>query len=423
MIIRMLKKNKILKEISWSFFTIGVVFLLYFSLNIYLARSLGVEKFGSLSFFLSILSIFILLSGFGINVSTSKYVAQYNKTEKLITVLNSGIKLRFIFSLFFSIIIAIFHNQLALFVGKPELSLLFLFAAPLLFFSGVVAFLKKVFQGLHRLKYNFIINFLENGLKLVLVVIFFTFSSEIFSIINAFVLSFLITSFVGFYLLYKNFYKKYKTNYKEKSFSKDIFEYSIPLLFISIGFAVAMEVDILMLGLLTTDREVGIYTVAKKIAVKLPHISIAISMGVMPLFVKFNNDKQEKLKKIFYTVLKINTLIFFIIALVIFFFSPFFIPLIFGSQYSSSALSLQILTVYLVAYSFSILLSSFLNYQGLAKKRAVNLSFSIFLNIVLNFALIPSYGAVGAAISTSVSYLPYVFLNWRETKKILECRG
>ena len=415
----MLKKNKILKEISWSFFAMGVVSLLYFLLSIYLARSLGVEKFGSLSFFLSIVSILILLSGFGINVSTSKYVAQYNKTGKLASVLSSGIKLRFIFSLIFAVIVAIFHNQLALSIGRPEFSSLFLFAAPLLFFEGITSFLKKIFQGLHRLKYNFIINLLENGLKLVLVILFLTFSFEILSIVSAFILSFFITSIVGFYLLYKNFYIKYKADYKEKNFSKDIFKYSIPLLFISIGFAIATEVDILMLGLLTTDEEVGIYAVAKKIAVKFPHISIAISMGIMPLFVKFNN-KQEKLKKIFYTALKINTLIFSVIAFIILFLSPFFIPLIFGSQYSLSVLPLQILTVYLVAYSFSIFLSSFLNYQGLAKKRAINLSFSMFLNIVLNFALIPTYGAIGAAISTSISYLPYVFLNWRETKKVLE---
>ena len=334
--------------------------------------------------------------------------------------MDSGIKLRLTFSLIFAIAIAIFHNQLALFIGRPEFSPLFLFSAPLLLFSGVTSFLRKVFQGLHRLKYDFIINFLENALKLILVVLFFSFSLGVLSVINAFTLSFLVASLIGFYLLYKNFYKKYETDYKGKNFSKHIFKYSAPLLLISIGFAIAMEVDILMLGLLTTDKEVGVYVVAKKIAVKLPHISIAISMGVMPLFVKFNNDKQKKLKKIFYAVLKINTLIFSIVAFIILFLSPFFIPLIFGSQYSSSVLPLQILTVYLVAYSFSIFLSSFLNYQGLAKKRAVNLSFSIFLNIVLNFALIPAYGAVGAAISTSVSYLPYVLLNWRETKKVLE---
>jgi O-antigen/teichoic acid export membrane protein len=66
----------------------------------------------------------------------------------------------------------------------------------------------------------------------------------------------------------------------------------------------------------------------------------------------------------------------------------------------------------------SIILSSFLDYIGKAKKRAYNISVTIILNIGLNIILIPRYGATGAAIATSVSYLPYVILNWLEVRKI-----
>jgi O-antigen/teichoic acid export membrane protein len=105
------------------------------------------------------------------------------------------------------------------------------------------------------------------------------------------------------------------------------------------------------------------------------------------------------------------------IALIVVFLAPYLIPLIFGDQYSGSILPFQILIFYSVTFAFSIQISSFLDYRGLARKRVKNLILIIFLNLLLNFLLIPRYGAVGAAIGTSVSYLPYVILNYFEVKQ------
>jgi len=413
-----LVKNKLHKEISWGFIAKGTALLLYLLLNIYLARTLSVEKFGTWSFLFSILTIILLLSWSGINISTNRYIAKYNKTKELNNILKSSIKLRIIFSMGFAIIFLLIHKPLALLIGRPEFIPLFLLSIPLILFSGFVEYLKQVFMGLHRIKYNFIINFLEFGLKLLFVILFLNFSLELFNIVNAFVIATFITSLIGFYLLYKKFYIKTK-NYKQKDFTKEILKYSIPMFFISIGFLITTEIDILMLGLLAADIEVGIYAIAKQIITKLPHIAMAVGMGTMPIFAKLNKDNKEKLRNTFYKLLKINALIFSLITIGIISFSWFFIPLIFGVGYSASVLPLQILTVYMISFSFSIFLSSFLDYRGLAKKRAINMSFSMVLNIVLNFILIPQYGAVGAAIATSISYLPYVILNWLEVRKVL----
>ena len=377
------------------------------------------EGFGIWSFFFSILTIIILISYFGINASTKKIVAQYNKTNELNNVLKSSLKLRLIFSLIFIIILVLVHKPLAILIGRPEFAPLFLLSAPLIILTGLVEFLKNIFMGLHRIIYNFIVNLLEYGLKLVLVITFLKVSLDLSNIVNSFTIACLITSVIGFYILYAKFYRENKTHV-ENDFTGKIFRYSIPLFFITIGFLIATEVDTVMLGLLSTDAEVGTYAVAKQIIIKLPHISLAMAMGTMPVFAKLNDDNKEELKKLFFKLLRTNALIFVIIALAIVFLSPFFVPLVFGIEYNSSVLPLQILTIYLVGFSFSIFLSTFLDYQGLAKKRAVNLSVSMVLNIVLNLILIPEYGAVGAAIATSVSYLPYIYLNWIEVRKVLK---
>ncbi len=409
-------QNKLLKETFWSFATKGSGFFLFIALNVFLARSLGVERFGQWSFILSIITVTFLLSYLGINRSTRKYVAQYNKTDLLGSVLISSFRLRIVFSLLFSLILLALYKPLAAFMGWSGFETIFFYAIPLVFFSGFVEYFKDVFQGLHRLKYNFIITSLEYGLKLVLAIGFLSCWHSLTSIVNSFTLALLLTSIVGFYILYTRYYCRPAEPHRD--FTSDIFRYSIPLIVISIGFLIATEVDTIMLGLLSTESEVGFYSVAKQVVVKFPHISLAIAMGAMPVFAKLNESNKTELKNLFSKMLRFNLLLLLVIVAGVLLLSGYLVPLVFGSEYSASVLPLQILTIYVVGNSMAILFGSFLDFQGLATKRGINIVATIVFNIVLNAVLIPVYGAVGAAIATSVSYLPYVFLNWLEVRKV-----
>jgi len=412
-------RKKLYKETFWSFTSKGITFVLFFMLNVYLARKLGVNQFGVWSFFFSVLTIIMLISYLGINTSVKKFIAQYNKTEYITSVIRDSIKLRLVFSILFALILFIIAKPVANIINRPELAPLFTLASPLVILATFTEFLKRVFEGLHRIKFNLIINILEFGLKLAIVAWLFQVSVSLSNIINSYLIATFFASTTGIILLYLNFYKPAR-NQKTINFSKKILKYSIPLLVINLGFLIATEVDTFLLGMLSTNEQVGLFAVAKQIANKLPHISTAIAMGTMPIFAKLNDQNRKKLKKLFYQLLKLNALIYGVIAGIIIGLSWWFMPLIFGENFQGSALPLQILVIYTVGFSFSILLSNFLNYQGLAKKRAINLTITVILNIGLNCFLIPRYGAVGAAIGTSVSYLPYVILNWLEVKSVLD---
>ncbi|MBU0600354.1 flippase [bacterium] len=413
-------KNKLAKEVFWSFSTKGVSFLLYLSLNIYLARTLKVEKYGMWSFFYSIFTIILFFSCFGISSSAQKYIAQYSGTEKLSVVLKNSLKLGLIFNLAFAFLLFFIHNFLANLIGRPEFATLFLFSSVLILSAGFLELLKNIFIGLHRIRFNFIIALIEFGLKLILTIVFLNFSLKLLSVLSSFVGATTISFTIGVYLLYKNFYNKSMLPEKE-DFTKDILKYSLPLFVVGINYLVLTEIDTVMLGLLSTDREVGIYAVAKQIAGNLPHISLAMAMGVMPVFAKLNKENKKELERLFHSLLKRNFYIFLPIAVTLLFFSGFFIPFIFGIKYLPSVLPLRILTLYVICLSFLVFFDAFLNYQQLVRKRVVNMSISMAINIILNIFLIPKYGAVGTAIATAVSQIPCTILNWREVRKQFSC--
>lgn len=404
------------KEIIWSLLSKGSTVVFFLSTNIYLARSLGVGNYGLWSLFLSVITIVFTFSYFGINPATGKFVAQYNETVKLKGVLLTSIKLRLLISLFFAITFFLAHRILADILGYPELTILFYCGVPLIFLSGLVEYLKAVYMGLHRIKYFFIVSILEHGLKFIFVVGFLYISNSVISVVNSYAFALLITCCVGFYFLYSRFYKVLESN--DYDFKKDIINYSYPFIFISIGTIASTEIDTVMLGVLSTTNEVGIYAVAKQIVLKTPHLALAIAMGTTPVFAKLNNRNKGEFKNKFKKLFRNVSGIYIIIALSIIFISPIIIPMVFSVEYTNSVLPLQILSLYSFMFAVVIIIDSVLNYTGKAKVRAYSISIVMVLNVLLNYCLIPIYGAVGAAMATTISFIPYLLINWFEVRKV-----
>ncbi|MFA6636821.1 MAG: flippase [Candidatus Omnitrophota bacterium] len=411
--------NKFLKETVWSMMAKAVAFFLFFALNVFLARKLGVESFGFWSLFLSIITLIFILANFGVNASAGKFVAQYKGTDHLKSIFLSSVKLRLIFSAVFAGILLLSRGYIAGLFDVPGLEKLLLYGVPLVFFAGFVEYFKSVFIGLHRLKYNFIINSCEFSMKLLLSVIFLSFFVSVDSVVFAFTLALVFSAIVGFYLLKVDFYKGLKGS--DRDFTGEILQYSFPLAVVGLGFIVLTEIDVVMLGYFSSPSEVGIYGVAKQTIVKLPHIALAITMGTMPVFAKLNKTNKDDLKRKLIKITGITAGVYLVIVVSLFLFSPVFISLMFGKQYLNAIMPLRILCLYLFFVAISIVLGSFLNYTGRSRVLACSMVLTIFSNVALNIFLIPRHGAIGASWATSISFLPYVFLTWIEAKKVFSC--
>jgi len=254
-IIKTLTNNKLLRETFWSFAAKGIALVFFVITNIFLARSLGTKGFGRWSFLYSIINTIALISWFGINNAARKFTAQYRETAKLQPILKSSLKLRLIASAVFTLVFLLVHQPLTQILGKPELSPLLATATPFVLFSGLVEYLKTVFTGLHRLKYHFILNTFEFGLKCILILLFLTRYKTLAAPVWSFNLALIVTAMVGTWLFYQNFYKHLPR--LNQSYIKKIFKYSQPLFIISLGYLVTTELDTLMIGILKNDLEVG----------------------------------------------------------------------------------------------------------------------------------------------------------------------
>jgi O-antigen/teichoic acid export membrane protein len=410
--------NKILKETFWAFFSKGMSFILIYALQLYMIRVMSVEQWGLWSGFYSLLHILFMLSFFGLNRASSTYIAKYNKTSHLRTVLRNSFQLRVIFNSIYIAIIAAIGWLLMDLLDKDHYTKNFYMSLPLIFMFAFQENIISMFVGLHRNRFQVNMKLTEHISKLIFVVGLFAISINIEYIIIAYTVSAVITTASGIWLLYSKFYKELEDDRSKKFFS-DMTRLALTLILITLGQSIIVDMDTLMMWKMKGEFETGQYSTAKQTLRYLPQITLAMAMGIMPIFAKLSEENKQELRKKFYFVFRINFSIFFVLVALIVLLSPYFVPIIFGEVYRPSIIIFQVMAPYLLFQTSALFSGVALDYMGRAKQRVYVVMLAMVINLVLNILLIPEYSGVGAAIATICAYIPYALLNYLEVRKAL----
>ena len=186
---------------------------------------------------------------------------------------------------------------------------------------------------------------------------------------------------------------------------------SWPLAISALSIAVYVKIDQIMLGHLTNDFSVGVYSTAARITEFTFFIPMSIVMSFFPLIQKFKlYDQNLYLKKI-QKLFNLSFYICFLFCAYISYFSDFIIHFIYGDNYiiASSILSLHIWSILFI--SFGVISGKWLlveNLQIIGLKRTLS---GALINIIFNLLLIPKYSVMGATLATLLShfYSSFVF--------------
>jgi PST family polysaccharide transporter len=186
---------------------------------------------------------------------------------------------------------------------------------------------------------------------------------------------------------------------------------SWPVIFSGMAIMVYMRIDAVMLKVMQGDFAVGLYSAATRVSEVWYFIPTAIVSSVSPAIMRAKNDPDifyGRLRKLFSLMTITACVIGTIVALA----SHAIIRILYSNSYSGAA---PVLAVHVWASVF-VFLGVAQSPWDLSKNM---LSLSLYrtlsgaiLNIVMNLYLIPRYSAMGAAISTVVSYaISGVFAN------------
>ena len=205
---------------------------------------------------------------------------------------------------------------------------------------------------------------------------------------------------------------------EEKGLLARMLKFSIPYIPTTMMWMITSASDRFIVTAFSGAAENGLYAAAYK----LPTL-ISLAGGVFIeawQFSSVSDSEPEERAKFFGTVYRNYMGIIFMGTSVLIAGSKILTTLLLADSYYSSWKYVPVLAIAMIFSAFSAFMGSVYFLEKRSMRSFVTASVGALTNIVLNFALIPSFGAMGAAVATAISYMAAFVIRAIDTSKYLK---
>lgn len=389
--------------INFLFYALNVVVV--YLISIFISKIYGPEVYGRFSIVKSLILVLIIFSTLGLNTLATKLAANENYFKEGVFRNDFFIKSYYVISIT-TILIAVlifFSNEfLASIIFKDNLLKDYFLFFPIALIAAVLLnYNSNLFKGQGRITlFSIISSFSSNFVLILAIYILYSFfgKTEIY-IIASLIISYVLVSFVSFFYIFPVKWDSKVNSVKTKTLLSN----SYPMMISASMIYLIFSVDILMLGILETSENVGIYRIVSQISSIISIFIIVLGAVVGPKISKlYANGEIKVLKKLIQNSSKIIFYISLPILVIILIFAEQILGF-FGSRYEEGYLALIILAICQFIFVTTGFVDIILNMTGHQKAFGKITLLTAILNITLNSILISHYGINGAAIATGFS--------------------
>jgi len=383
--------------------------IIRFILHVILARILGVINYGMYSLGQSVIDILAYIGSLGDGKGMVMFGAIYLSEEdypRLKGMIVGFLLLSFSISVILSMILFVFADYIALRIfhdfGLAAVFRMFSFGMPFYILTIGCTAIAITFR---KVKYKiFIQDMCQPIVNIIAVVVMFILGIKLAGALWGFIASSIASAFLGLFLVKKSFSRRW-INVAGIFEIKKLLFYSAPVIFIISIYFLIFEIDKIMLGIMCSPGDVGIYSVASNIAMIILMFYGIFEASFSPIMAQlYHHGRIFKLKKIYNLVTFWGIWLAFLPCLCFLFFSREILSL-FGNDFEIGRWVLIILTVaFFIEITFG-LARQLLQMCGKQNIEFFNSLICIFVNLILNLILIPRFGIIGAALATSISLL------------------
>lgn len=378
-----------------------------FALHVLLSRVLGASNYGLYAMGRSVMHFMQQFGGLGLPAGVVRFGAaehgqgNYNQlkgtliSSLAISALSSGLIAAVIFIWAGWISTEVFN--------KPEFKpVLRIFSVSLPFF--VLNFVaSRIARAFRQMKYDVLIGTIaQPTTNFILLAIAFGLGYGLGGAVYAFLFATVLSAFFGIYAVNRLF--PFLSSSVRAAFAvPKLMKYSLTVLGAGLSTVLLGETDRIMLGMLTTAADVGVYNVAVLVSTQTVFFLTAVNSSFMPMIADLYHRKRHiELHELF----RITTrwiFIFSVPLLLIILIYPSQILGVFGSEFTVGTNALMLLCI---AYFIDAAVGPvgyLLQMSDYHHILAINNVAMACINIVLNYFLINEFGIVGAAIATGIA--------------------
>jgi O-antigen/teichoic acid export membrane protein len=392
-----LKHQETIKNIFWRSLQIfgkqGITFLIF----ILCAKLLTPYDFGVYNYILAVIFFLIIFGDFGISVATSKYVAEYNATNK------EKLKLLLFNSLLIIVSLGLVLALLTILFGGYFLKdkyFYILITLPMIFLCPISSLYDGIFRGLEKFKELALISVLIGLASVALVYILIMKFGLIGALVSQNIFYFLLVFVLS--VRYKNFCFKV-----DKKIIKKIFSYSIIIGLGGIFFFLYTRADLLILGHFNYINEIGYYEIVNKAFHIIILPASIIGTVLAPQIVQYFSKKEYPIiKKKFLSYSFLSIISGVLIGIILYFSMPHIINFFLEDYFTKETMYIFNLLLLVLPAKIASAVNSPSHIVGTDSAKYSLYSLIVFglLNVALDFVFIHRFGFVGVVYSTLICF-------------------
>lgn len=367
--------------------------------SIFIARHLGPEGYGILSYAISIVSLFAIATHMGLHGLAIRELVKFPEKEKVL--LGSIFGIKFIGALIALIAFCVFIYSTS---NSYDLEFYVLLAV-----SGTILFkpfevFDFWFQAKVQAKYSSIvrataiiaISIIQIGLVVIgAQVLMFAFAYLLQAIFIA----------ILFLVFFKKKTRKIISQWKF-SFKKvgELLSQGWMIMLGAIFAMVYLKIDQIMIRWIVNAEEVGIYSVAAKLSEAWYFIPSIIVASLFPKLIELREKDSIKFNERLQQLFDLLFLIAIVIAILFTFISEPLINFLYGREFQGAGLILSIHIWAAIFIFMRAVFSKWILIEDAIVFSMITQGCGAVTNVILNLILIPKFGGLGAAIATIISY-------------------
>lgn len=385
----------------------GTAFLLVFILG----KTLGATNYGVFALTLSIITFARIIGGSGLGQSTGKHLANLENAEvgaKTGSYLAAGFLAQTIVVILLSMLLWFNSETIASYFSDtkqfgPSLKI----GAVIMIFFALTEFAKACLQGPQRFDYLALVTGIEFGGKLLFAGGLALIGYGVVGALEGYAFALALATLAAVVLLLRLGLSRPSLNPAEW---RSLIGYSLPLILTGVGFTIYTELDNIMIGYYIGIKSAGIYSLAINMARAIPFFASPIGLAAAPVVVRLSQKEESEAADFVGRLIKYIMAGAFPAATALYVLAPKLLAMV-GEDYVAGAPALRVMSVFVLSLSIATVTVPILDYLGKAWMRAAWMVVSVSANVLLNFLLIPRFGAAGAALATAVTHTPFTLNN------------
>lgn len=381
-------------------------------LTLYLVRALGPGDYGIFGVALGVSTIVLLLADLGVAYSAARFVAERRDERPAVqAILADALRLKLILATIVAVVLVALSSTIAEAYDEPRLTWALRGMALAAAAQSLLILYLESFMAMGQISRNvriiFVESLAETTASVILVALTATAAGATFGRAIGYGIGVAAAIVVVTRTLGRAAVRlRRPAGNTSTGHTREILGYAVPLLVTNSAYTLYSTADVLLVGAILGATDAGLFAAPARLIVFSGILGLAVANAVAPRMARYKTDPDAALalRGALRALVMVQGL--FIAPLLVW--TAPLIALLLGEEFRESADVLRALVPYMFLLGIGPLITTSVNYIGMAGRRIPIVFGALAINVVINVTLLPEIGVVAAAIGISAAYLMYL---------------